>query len=123
MPVAGLLILLLVALTTAGGYAVCVRALGLRRACLPAALGKSLECIGVALMFMMANTALGVAIVLALRAVGGTFVSLYVVSDPSVAILSLLQAIAFHAWLDARERAQSSLTRHDDLAKIEDQRP
>jgi hypothetical protein len=121
--VAGLLILLLVALTTAGGYVVGVRTLGLRRASLPAALGKSLECIGVALMFMIANTALGFALVLALRAVGRTFVSLYLVSDPSVAILSLLQAIAFLAWLDSRERAQSSLAKSDDVAKIEDPRP
>lgn len=123
MPVAGLLILLLVALTTAAGYAIGVHALGLRRASVPAALGKSLECIGVALLFMIANTALGFALILALRAAGGTFVSLYVVSDPSVAILSLLQAIAFQTWLDSRERAQSTIARNDDLAKIEDQRP
>lgn len=116
---AGLLILLLVVLTTAGGYVVGVRVLGLRRASLPAALGKSLECIGVALVFTGANTALGFALVLALRSVGRTFVSLYLVSDASVAILSLLQAIAFQVWLDSRERAQSSLAKHDDLTKLD----
>lgn len=115
----GFLILLLVALTTAGAYVVGVRALGLRRASLQAVLGKLLECIGVALMFMVANTALGFALILAVRTVGRTFVSLYVVSDASVAILSLLQAIAFQAWLDSRGRAQASLTPNDDLTKLE----
>lgn len=96
--------LLLIAVTSAGGYVVGVRRLGLRRTSLRAALGTSLECIGLAFMFLVLNTVLGVALVLAVRAVGPTFVSLYIVSDPLLAVLSLFQAIAFQAWLDSRRQ-------------------
>lgn len=106
--VAGLLILLLIGITTAAAYVVGVRSLGLRRACLRAALGKSLECIGVALIFLVVNTALGFIVVLTLRALAPTFVSLYVVTDLSLAVLSGVQAIAFQAWLGSREGTQSS---------------
>jgi len=47
-------------------------------------------------------------LVIALRALGPTFVSLYVVADPSLAILSGAQAIVFQAWITSGERRQST---------------
>ena len=108
MSVSGLLILLLIGVTSAGAYLMGVRSLRLRRASLLVALGKLLECVGIALIFLVVNTALGFALVLALRALGPTFVSLYVVADPSLAILSGAQAIVFQAWITSGERRQST---------------
>ena len=110
MTVAGLFILLLLGITTAVGYVIGVRALRLDPAALRFAWRQALECIGAGAVFMIANVALGFVVVLALRAAGAPFVSLYLVADPTVAMLSGLQAIVFQAWLARRDQAPSKET-------------
>lgn len=110
MTVAGLFILLLIGITTAVGYVVGVYALGLHTAALRFAWRQALECIGVGTVFMIVNVALGFLIVMAFRAAGAPFVSLYLVADPTVAMLSGLQAIVFQAWLARRDPAPSKET-------------
>lgn len=108
MSVSGLLILTLIGVTSAGAYTIGVRSRRLRRTSLRLALGKLLECVGVAFIFLVVNTALGFAAVLMLRALGPAFVSLYVVADPALAILSVAQAIAFQALFAVRDTTESS---------------
>lgn len=62
------------------------------------AVNGTLECIGAAVVFLSLNVALGVAAILAARALSGGFVSLYLVSDTTLLALSFLQAVAFHSW-------------------------
>lgn len=65
---------------------------------LRAAAGRVLECVGLAALFVAANTALGMLLTIVIRGLTPVFVSLYVSSDVSLIILSFLQAIAFQRW-------------------------
>jgi hypothetical protein len=49
-------------------------------------------------LFLLGNQALGVAVIVAARAVTGGFVSLYMVDDVSLVVLSLFQALLFAWW-------------------------
>lgn len=93
-----LVLLGLVAVTSIGAYALGVGRLGLRREALRAATGRALECLGLALAFSAANFVLGFGLILAARAVLRDFVSLYVVNDVTLVILSLVQALVFAWW-------------------------
>ncbi len=97
-----------IALTSVLAYLVARRALALSPARLPAALGRTLECLGAWLIFYVLNLAVGMAVILALRLFTGAFVSLYVVTDATVALLSFLQALAFEWW---RETARTPTSR------------
>jgi hypothetical protein len=63
----------------------------------------TLECLGLIVIFLAANLAVGAALILGLRALTGRFISVYFVNDATLAILSLLQALVFHRW---RERSK-----------------
>lgn len=65
---------------------------------LRAAVGRVLECVGLGALFLAANTALGMLLTLVIRGLTPVFVSLYISSDVSLIVLSLLQAIAFQRW-------------------------
>ena len=71
---------------------------GLRPAGLSAAGSRLLEWLGLAVLFLIANLALGFVAVLALRRVLGTFVSMYSNTDVSLVFLSLVQAVLFQWW-------------------------
>jgi hypothetical protein len=91
-----LLLVLAVLLTSAGaGW------LGSRRGCRPTrlreAVGGAFEILGLAVLFLLANTAVGAAIVLGLRAGGSSPVSLYFAGGPLVT-LSLVQALVYGLW-------------------------
>ena len=64
---------------------------------------ETLECLGLIVIFLAANLAVGAALILGLRALTGRFISVYFVNDATLAILSLLQALVFHRW---RERSK-----------------
>src|SRR5262245_12452421 len=93
-----LLILALVAITSVAAYWMGRRRLGLAPAGLRPAVTRLLECLGLTVLFLLGNQALGIAAIVVARAVTGGFVSLYLVDDVSLAVLSLLQALLFAWW-------------------------
>ncbi len=97
----GPFILLLVGLTSVGAYWVGAKGLGLSGRGLRRAVGKVLECLGMMLVFLVGNLAAGMIAILAARVVTRKFVSLYLIDDEVLVILSLLQGLAFQCWRDA----------------------
>ncbi len=91
-------ILLLVGLTSIGMYVLGSKGLGYTQDTLGAAVTKVVECIGVVLAFFLVNLAAGALIVLAARHLMGGFVSLYLVGDVTLLVLSLLQGLTFQFW-------------------------
>ena len=57
-----------------------------------------LELAGTSILFLAANIALGVGVVLTFRAVTSVFVSIYVLNDLSLVALSFLQGAVFFCW-------------------------
>ena len=91
-------LLAVLGLTSAVAYLVGTRALGLPRAGLRVATGRTLESIGTALIFVAVNLGVGLGATLTVRAVTGRFVSVYALDDEVWLLLSLLQGLAFHWW-------------------------
>ena len=59
---------------------------------------EMLECLGLAVIFLVGNLAAGSALILGLRVLTGQFISIYWLNDISLLVLSVIQAIAFHCW-------------------------
>jgi hypothetical protein len=97
-----LLLLALPAITSAGAYLLGRRRLGLSPRALVAAIDKTLECLGLTVLFYGLNLGIGVLGILAARRFSGAFVSLYSVADVMLLVLSLLQALVFAWWRDRR---------------------
>ena len=91
-------LVIIVGLTSLGAYLAATRFAGLRRAGLRGAVVETLECLGLVVIFFLANFAVGTALILGLRALTGRFISVYIVNDATLAILSLLQALVIHRW-------------------------
>ena len=62
------------------------------------ALARALECVGLAVVMLGVNVVVGMIVVLALRAVTGSFISLYPNADLTLLVLSLVQALVLQAW-------------------------
>ena len=92
----------IVALTSLGACIVATQRLGLRRHTLPAAIGEALECLGLAVIFLAGNLAVGVALVFGLRILTGRFISVYGLNDITLVMLSLLQALILQSWRRSR---------------------
>jgi hypothetical protein len=96
-----LLLIAIVAITSASAVAIAwgqgVRALG--RAVLLA-----VEIVGAATLFFAANVGVGVALVLAARRFSPYYPTLYEVSDVSLLLFSLVQALVLQIWLSVRVR-------------------
>lgn len=88
----------LVAITSLGALVFGTRRLGLRPGSLRRAGGRALETVGLLIVFTTLNLAFGVAGILAWRGMTGEFVSLYVLNDAVLGLMSLLQALIFHWW-------------------------
>jgi hypothetical protein len=93
-----LTILLLGAATSAVGCVLATRGLRLRLADLGPAAGRALECVGLAVAFLIANVAIGIALILAGRALSGQFVPAYLVRDDTLILISGLQGLVFWSW-------------------------
>jgi len=93
-----LLVPVLVGFTSLAAYMIGTRALGLSSGGIGQAVGKMLEALGTALVFVIVNLVTGIIGVLAARAVTGEFVSLYLAADPTLLPLSLLQGLTFQWW-------------------------
>ena len=66
---------------------------------LPAAARAMLGFLGLWLLCLVLNVALGIVFVLTVRTVTSRFLSIYLVDDASLLIFSALQASILHAWL------------------------
>ena len=95
---ADLVLLGLVAVTSAAAWWLGTRRLGWVSRGLGAAAWGMVECAGLAVAFFAANLATGIVAVLAARAVSGRFVSLYLADDLGLLALSVLQALVFAGW-------------------------
>ena len=76
------------------------------------ALNVMLESVGVGLVFFAVNLAAGIVMILVGRLLLREFVTIYLVSDSTLLVLSLLQGLVFQWWLraggsPARRRARS----------------
>lgn len=71
---------------------------------LPGVARRTLEFVGLWLLCLVLDVALGTIGVLAFRALTTRFVSVYIVNDDSFVIFSAIQAFILHAWLTARLR-------------------
>lgn len=96
-----LYLLLLFAVTSLALVAAGRRVLGLRARALPRALSRVLECAGLAILLVVLNVGTGFVLVLALRKLTGTFVSLYLNTDVMLVVLSVLQAVGLQWWMAA----------------------
>lgn len=75
-----------------------VRWARLQRGAFRLGLLRTLECVGLAVGFYVLNVAAGFVMVLFVRRLTGSFVSLYVNTDATLTMLSVLQAITFQWW-------------------------
>ena len=91
------LVIAVVALTSLAGYLYGGRALRLSRQGLRSAWMGMLECVWLSLLFYALNLFVVLAIVLLWRLMGG-FVSLYVATDITLLIFSLLQGTLLELW-------------------------
>ncbi len=91
-------LVLIVGLTSLAAYLAATRFAGRRRADLQGALKETLECLGLVVIFFLVNFAVGTALILGLRSLTGQFISVYIVNDATLAVLSLLQALVFYRW-------------------------
>jgi len=98
-----LYLLLLFALTSVALVAVGARVLGLRATSLRGALARVLELSGFTVLLTVVNVAAGFLLVLALRFLTGTFVSLYLNTDAMLVLMSVLQAAALQWWIASRD--------------------
>jgi hypothetical protein len=88
----------LVAATSLAAFLIGTRRLGLPRGGLRRASARALEAIGLIFVFAAANLGLGVAVILGWRALTGEFLSLYLLNDAALGLLSLVQALVFQWW-------------------------
>ena len=91
-------VLLPVAVTSLLIAAIVTRRLGARAAGLRSAITRMVELAGLAILLAIANLAAGFVLVLSLRRVTGTFVSLYLNADGTLLALSVLQAVVLQWW-------------------------
>jgi len=98
VPIEQTFLLVLAVVTSAGAYAIGVGALGFRPGQLRAATLFVFQLIGMSALFFLANLAIGMLCVLAVRGATGTFVSAYLLNDFTLCTLSALQGVYFECW-------------------------
>jgi hypothetical protein len=94
-------ILAVVGLTSLGVAPLARR--GARRR-LGSAAARTLETIGLAVVFLFLNVAVGFGLALVARKVAGGFVSLYLNDDATIVALSALQALVVQWWREPEAR-------------------
>ena len=91
-------VLVIIGVTSVGGYLYGKEVLGLSNRELATAGRTALECVWFSLVFFALNLLVAFAGILASRVAFGRFVSIYNLSDITLLILSLLQGIVFRFW-------------------------
>ena len=99
-----LFLLALVAVTSVAACAVGIAGLGLRPARLWEAGRFALQLVGMSTLFFVGNLAIGLVCVLAVRGATGTFVSVYLLNDVTLAVLSAVQGVCFECWRTSGSR-------------------
>jgi hypothetical protein len=84
-----------------------VKGLRLSGSRLGAAIGKTFEAVGTTFVFLAINLAVAVIIVLTVRGLTGTHVSVYVTDDSVWIGLSLLQGLTFQWWRELSGKPRS----------------
>lgn len=74
---------------------------GLSRSALGLAVGRTMEMVGLGVLFFSANVGITIVVALVARAFGA-FMSIYVAADPAILCLSLVQAVLVQHWRYAR---------------------
>lgn len=101
-----LFLLALVAVTSVAACAVGIAGLGLRPARLWEAGRFALQLVGMSTLFFVGNLAIGLVCVLAVRGATGTFVSVYLLNDLTLAVLSAVQGVCFECWRTSGDRGR-----------------
>ena len=91
-------VLLLVAATTLIAYLLTQMTLRNPTLSVRKAIRRFVECVGASCVFLGANMFLGVAVVFLIRSITPRFVSVYVLDDLMLVILSAAQGILFRLW-------------------------
>lgn len=107
------LVLILVAVTSCAAYVAGAVGFRLSRAGLLPAVGRALECVGLSLVFLVANLFAGVLAVLALRVLTQESVSLYLLGDEALPVLSFLQGLTFAYWRGHSTQISSAHSHRD----------
>jgi hypothetical protein len=94
---------LLAALTSVAAYVIAVRVWNRKPRGLRPALRQALEVIGLASVFLTANFAVGLLIVLLVRGVSGRFISAYLLNDTTLVVMSTLQGMLWSFWVHAED--------------------
>ena len=98
-------VLSLAALTSCAAFLAGRRWGGLARAGLRAALGRTLECAGLVVLFYGFNVAVGFALAVLAPRLTGVFVSVYVNTDQTLLVFAALQAVTYQWWRAASPRS------------------
>ena len=114
-----LFILVVAALTSVGAFIFGIVRLRFSRSRLWLALGKTCECLGLTLVFCVLNLAVAMFAIFATRLLSGRFVSLYLASDTTFVMLSLLQALTFQAWRQGARQHPTAEARDRELLQTE----
>jgi hypothetical protein len=101
-----LFLLALVAVTSVTACAVGIAGLGLRPAQLWEAGRFALQLVGMSTLFFVGNLAIGLVCMLAIRGATGTFVSVYLLNDPTLGVLSAAQGVCFECWRTSGDRGR-----------------
>jgi hypothetical protein len=95
-------VLILAGITSTVALWIGTQGLRLRPDDLAPAVGKMLECLGMMLVFFMANAVLGLVAIIGGRSLTGTFVSTYAMSDVTLLAISFFQGLLFYCWREAK---------------------
>jgi len=91
------LLLLVICLTSAGAYLIGTRRWALPRDRVGRAIVGMFQVAGTAMAFFVLNVTIGLAVILLIRS-RGIFVSVYLLNDTYLPILSVIQAVIFECW-------------------------
>ena len=91
-------LLALVAVTSVAACVLGIAGLGLRPARLWEAGRFALQLVGMSTLFFWGNLTIGLVCVLAVRGTTGAFVSVYLLNDLTLGVLSAVQGVCFECW-------------------------
>ena len=112
-------VLVVAGLTSAAAYLLGIARLGYSKSWLWLALCKACESVGLTLVFSVVNLAVAMSAILAMRSLSGQFVSLYIASDTTFLLVSLLQALTFQAWREGSRQRHTSESHDSELLQHE----
>ena len=92
------ILLTVVAITTALMFWLTRIVKGVPQKSIGQTLAEVMECLGLVVIFMIGNAVLCIVIILLVRVITSTFVSLYVVADLTLVALSAFQGLVFRFW-------------------------